>query len=248
MRPEFFTVYVSDTEKDHPISIRCGNAARRCLATLGYREAHWLDRWGWTGGAGRVGKAEMSDVHVAPLRAFLSERPAIWRLAAVVGGSWVIAASSWVSAPMYPVPMTLQTFAILLVAGLAGARLGVAIVITWLAQAALGLPFLAEGSGGLDPFAGPTAGYLAGFVIAVIVSGALSERPGLRGWLPMLGVFMLGHAVILGCGWSWLAVKIGPQAAFDSGVSPFLIGSVLKSFLAVAVIRLVEPWIRSLSR
>lgn len=190
----------------------------------------------------------MSEVHVAPLRAFLSERPAVWRFAAVVGGSWVIAASSWVSAPMYPVPMTLQTFAILLVAGLAGARLGVAIVITWLAQAALGLPFLADGSGGLDAFAGPTAGYLAGFVVAVIVSGALSERPGLRGWLPMFGVFLLGHAVILGCGWGRLAMWIGPQAAFDSGVGPFLLGSVLKSVLAVVVVRLAEPRIRSLSR
>ncbi len=190
----------------------------------------------------------MSQVHVAPLRAFLSERPALWRLAAVVGGSWVIAASSWVSAPMYPVPMTLQTFAIFLVAGLAGARLGVAIVITWLAQAALGLPFLADGSGGLDPFAGPTAGYLAGFVVGVIVSGALSEKPSLRGWLPMTGVFLLGHAVILACGWGRLAMIIGPQPAFESGVAPFLLGSVLKSFLAVAVIRLVEPWIRSLSR
>lgn len=190
----------------------------------------------------------MSHVHVAPLRAFLAERPAVWRFAAVIAGSWVIAASSWIAAPMYPVPMTMQTFSILLVAGLAGARLGAAIVITWLAQAALGLPFLAEGSGGLDPFAGPTAGYLAGFIVAVIVSGVMTERPSLRGWLPMFGVFMLGHAIILGIGWARLAVSIDPQAAFDSGVAPFLLGSVLKSILAVAVIRLAEPWIRSLNR
>jgi biotin transport system substrate-specific component len=190
----------------------------------------------------------MSQVHVAPLRAFLAERRAIWRISAVVGGSWVIAASSWVSAPMYPVPMTMQTFAILLVAGLAGARLGAAIVITWLAQAALGLPFLAEGAGGLAPFEGPTTGYLAGFFVAVIVCGWLAERPRLRGWLPMMGVFLLGHMIILGIGWARLAVMTDPQTAFDSGVWPFLIGSVLKSFLAVAVIRLVEPWIRSLSR
>ena len=190
----------------------------------------------------------MSQVHVAPLRAFLAERPAVWRLAAILAGSWVIAASSWVSAPMYPVPMTLQTFAILLVAGLAGARLGAAIVITWMAQAAIGLPFLAEGSGGLDPFAGPTAGYLAGFFVAVIVCGWLTEYPRLRGWLPILGVFLIGHAIILGLGWGRLATRIGPLPAFESGVSPFLLGSVLKSLLAVAVIRLVEPWIRSLSR
>ena len=190
----------------------------------------------------------MSQVHVAPLRAFLAERSALWRLAAVLAGSWVIAASSWVATPMYPVPMTMQTFAILLVAGLAGARLGVAIVITWLAQAALGLPFLAEGAGGLDSFAGPTAGYLAGFVVAVLASGALMERPGLRGWLPMLVIFALGHAIILGIGWARLTMMMGPRIAFEEGVGPFLLGSVLKSVLAAAVIRLVEPWIRSLNR
>lgn len=190
----------------------------------------------------------MSQIHVAPLRAFLAERPAIWRVGAVLAGSWVIAASSWIAAPIYPVPMTLQTFAILLVAGLAGARLGAAIVITWLAQAALGLPFLAEGAGGLSHFEGPTAGYLAGMAIAVIVCGWMAEHPPLRGWLPLLGVFVLGHAIILACGWAWLASLIGPSSAFESGVAPFLIGSVIKSVFAVALIRLIEPrWVRSLS-
>ncbi|HOY78894.1 MAG TPA: hypothetical protein PLN33_13855, partial [Hyphomonadaceae bacterium] len=65
----------------------------------------------------------MSPGHVAPLRAVLADRPATWGIAAVLGGSLLIAASSWISAPMYPVPMTLQTLAVLLVAGLAGARL-----------------------------------------------------------------------------------------------------------------------------
>ena len=190
----------------------------------------------------------MSQLYVAPLRAFLAERPAVWRLGAVVAGSWVIAASSWVVAPMYPVPMTLQTFAILLVAGLAGARLGAAIVVTWLAQAALGLPFLAEGAGGLDHFSGPTAGYLAGFVVAVFACGWLTEKPHLRGWAAMMGVFLLGHALILACGFARLSLMIGVAPAWNDGVAPFLLGSVLKSLLAAAVIQLVEPWIRSLSR
>lgn len=190
----------------------------------------------------------MSQLYVAPLRAFLAERPAVWRLAAVVAGSWVIAASSWITAPMYPVPMTMQTFAILLVAGLAGARLGAAIVVTWLAQAALGLPFLAEGAGGLDPFSGPTAGYLAGFVVAVVACGWLTEKPHLRGWAAMMGVFLLGHALILACGFARLSLMIGVAPAWNDGVAPFLLGSVLKSLLAAAVIQLVEPWIRSLSR
>ena len=188
----------------------------------------------------------MSQVHVAPLRAFLAERPAVWRIGAVLAGSWVIAASSWIAAPMYPVPMTMQTFAVLLVAGMAGARLGIAIIVTWLAQAALGLPFLADGAGGLDPFSGPTAGYLIGFALAAFLCGWLTEKPRLRAWLPMLGVFLLGHAIILACGWARLAAMIGAATAFESGVWPFLIGSVLKSVLAVAVVKLAEPRIRAL--
>jgi len=188
----------------------------------------------------------MTQMHVAPLRAFLAERSAAWRFAAVLAGSWLIAASSWFSAPMYPVPMTMQTFAVLLVAGLAGARLGFAMVLTWLAQAAIGLPFLADGAGGLEAFAGPTAGYLAGFAAAAVLCGWLTEMPRLRGWLPMLAAFLLGHALILALGWARLAAMIGAVPAFDAGVAPFLPGSLLKSFLAVIVVKLAEPRVRAL--
>lgn len=187
-----------------------------------------------------------TQIHVAPLRAYLAERPAVWRIGAVLIGSWVIAASSWISTPMYPVPMTLQTFAVMLVAGVAGVRLGFAIVATWLTQAAFGLPFLADGAGGLEAFSGPTAGYLAGFALAAFVCGWLAEQPHLRGWLPMLAVFLFGHALILACGWARLAMMIGAAPAFASGVDPFVIGAVLKSVMAVSVVKLAEPRIRAL--
>lgn len=186
----------------------------------------------------------MSPSHVAPLRAVLVDRPVIWGLAAVVAGSLLVAASSQVSAPMYPVPMTMQTFAILLVAGLAGARLSLAIVITWLALAALGLPFLADGAGGLAPFEGATGGYLAGFVLAAFACGWLTEQHVMRGWIAMTLVFLGGHALILTCGWARLAMLIGPETAWQEGIAPFLIGTVLKSVLAVVVVKLAEPWIR----
>jgi len=186
----------------------------------------------------------MSPGHVAPLRAFLADRPATWGLAGVLAGSWLIAASSWISTPMYPAPMTLQTFAILLVAGLAGARLAAASVITWLALSAIGLPLLADGAGGLDPFSGPTGGYLAGFVIAAFACGWLTEKPAMRGWLPMMVVFLLGHVIILTAGWLRLVALLGPQPAWDMGVSPFLAGAILKSALAVAMVKLLEPWVR----
>ncbi len=186
----------------------------------------------------------MTHFHIAPLRAFLAERPVAWRFAAVLVGSWLIAASSWISAPMYPVPMTMQTFAVLLVAGLGGARFAFAVVLTWLAQAAIGLPFLADGAGGLEAFAGPTAGYLAGFAAAAFVCGWLTENARLRGWLPMLAVFLAGHVMILACGWLRLAAMIGAGPAFAGGVEPFVLGAVLKSFLAVMMVKLAEPRVR----
>ena len=145
---------------------------------------------------------------------------------------------------MYPVPMTLQTLAVLLVAGLAGARLAAANVITWLALAAIGLPLLADGGGGLEHFSGPTAGYLAGMVIAAFVCGWLTEKPVMRGWIAMSLVFLVGHVIILGAGWMRLAALIGAESAWEDGVAPFLVGMVLKSALAVVLVKLAEPWMR----
>ncbi len=190
----------------------------------------------------------MSPGRAAPLQAVLVDRPIIWRLASVVAGSWVLAVASWVSAPMYPVPMTMQSFVVLVFSGLAGARLSAAIVLTWLAQAAIGLPLLANGAGGLAVFEGPTSGYLAGFLLAALITGWLTERTPMRGWLAMFGVFMLGHALILGFGWARLSLISDPAGAWDGGVAPFLIGSVVKSVLAVAAVKLLEPFIRSLER
>lgn len=190
----------------------------------------------------------MSPGHIAPLRAALADRPVIWGIAAVLAGSWLIAAASWISTPMHPVPMTLQTLAVMLVAGLAGARLAAASVITWLAMAAIGLPLLADGAGGLEPFSGPTAGYLAGMVIAAFVCGWLTEKPELRGWIAMSLVFLAGHVFILAAGWARLALLVGPQSAWESGVAPFFIGMVLKSALAVVVVKLAEPWVRRAAR
>lgn len=185
--------------------------------------------------------------HAAPLNAALAGRPLAWKLGVVMVGSWLLAASSRVEAPMYPVPMTLQTFAVLLVAGLAGGRMAAAMVLVWLAQAFAGLPLLAGGAGGPAPFAGPTAGYLAGFVVAAAACGWLTERPALRGWLPMTAIFLAGHAAILSLGFAWLSYLFDAQTAWTTGVLPFLPflpGSVLKSILAVAVIKLAEPWAR----
>ena len=94
----------------------------------------------------------------APLDALLAGRALAWRVGAVLVGSWLLAASSWAEVAMYPVPMTLQTYALLVIAGLSGLRLSLEIVFVWLAQAAMGLPVLAGGASGIEALIGPTGG------------------------------------------------------------------------------------------
>lgn len=174
----------------------------------------------------------------APLDALLAGRPLAWRVGAVLAGSWLLAASSWAEVPMVPVPMTLQTYALLVIAGLSGPRLALEIVFVWLAQAAMGLPLLADGASGLAPFVGPTAGYLVGFAIAAGLVGWRAARPGGRGWGNLTLSFLAAHAVILLLGFAWLSVGLGAEAAFAGGVAPFLAGALLKTILAVATVKL----------
>ena len=174
----------------------------------------------------------------APLDALLAGRPLAWRVGAVLAGSWLLAASSWAEVPMYPVPMTLQTYALLVIAGLAGPRLALEIVGVWLAEAAMGLPLLAGGAGGIEAFVGPTAGYLAGFLLAAGLVGWLAARPGGRRWGILVAGFLAAHALILLLGFAWLAAGLGAKAAFAGGVAPFLAGALLKTLLAAATVKI----------
>lgn len=148
-------------------------------------------------------------------------------------GICVLTASSYVSVPMFPVPVTMQTLAIVLVGALAGPRLGAAMVISWLGLAMMGAPVLAGGKAGFAAFAGPTAGYLAAFPIAAFLAGYIARlnHPAVH----FIG-FLALHALILGMGWAWLSAVIGAQAAFASGVAPFLIGAGIKSGLAASLL------------
>lgn len=173
----------------------------------------------------------------SPLDALLAGRPLAWRVGAVLVGSWLLAASSWAEVPMYPVPMTLQTYALLVIAGLSGLRLSLEIVVVWLAQAAMGLPVLAGGASGIEALVGPTGGYLLGFLVAAGLVGWFAARTG-HDWLPLTTSFLAAHAVILLLGFAWLASGLGAKTAFVGGVAPFLVGAFLKTLLAVATVKL----------
>lgn len=157
----------------------------------------------------------------------------------VVGFSLLTAAAAQLVVPLpwTPVPLTGQTFAVLLTGALLGPRLGALAMLAYLAEGAAGLPFFRGGAGGVGHFSGATAGYLLAFPAAAYVTGHLAERGWDRRFLTAAAAMALGSLVILASGWAWLALMFkGGAEAFGLGVAPFLPGDVLKVALAAAAL------------
>lgn len=170
----------------------------------------------------------------------LQSRPLVWQVGAVVLGTLFLTLSSYVEVPMVPVPVTMQTFAVTLVGALYGWRLGAITIIAWLAEAVAGLPVLSGGAAGAQHFVGPTAGYLFAFPVVGALVGFLAER-GWNGRSPLLAFvsMLLGNALCLVLGAAWLTVLFGAEVAWTSGVTPFIVGGVLKSALGAALLALL---------
>jgi len=154
--------------------------------------------------------------------------------------SALMALGAQINVPMVPVPMTMQTFAVLLAGAVLGPWRGTAAVLLYLAAAAGGLPILSDGASGLKPFSGPTAGYLFAFPVAAALVGVFT-RDELRGPVRKMGLMIAAHVLILAMGAGWLATSIGLTDALAYGVTPFLIGMVVKSALVVATAGLIAP-------
>ena len=154
----------------------------------------------------------------------------------VVLGSCLVALSSKVQVPFYPVPMTLQTMTVLMLGMALGWRLAGATILLYLVEGALGLPVFAgtplKGVG-LTYMLGTTGGYLFGFLIAAIVCGWLAERGWGQNFVATAACMVVGNLVIYLFGISWLGVVVGwDKPLLDWGVLPFLWGDLLKITLA----------------
>jgi biotin transport system substrate-specific component len=150
-------------------------------------------------------------------------------------GVLLLAASAKTQVPAWPVPMTMQTFVVLVIGMAYGTRLAVGTVLAYLALGALGLPVFAGTPGkgvGLAYMAGPTGGYLAGFVAAAWLCGTLAARGWDRGVVRSLAAMTLAHVAILGLGVAWLATLIGVERAVALGLAPFVAATVVKTVLA----------------
>ncbi|MCE8438439.1 biotin transporter BioY [Rhodovulum sulfidophilum] len=170
----------------------------------------------------------------------LQNRPLAWKIGAVILGTVLLAAASYIEVPMFPVPVTLQTFAVALVGALYGWRLGGITISAWLIEGASGLPVLAGGAAGAHHFVGPTAGYLFAFPVAGMIMGWLAERGWTGQRVGLAFVAMLtANLVCLTVGAAWLTTLVGAEQAIVAGVMPFLLGAVLKSALGAMVLKLI---------
>jgi biotin transport system substrate-specific component len=154
-------------------------------------------------------------------------------------GTLLLAISAHVQVPFWPVKMSMQSFAVLALATIYGSRLGTASIVAYLLEGALGLPVFQSG-GGLATLSGPTAGYLAGFILATWVVGSLSERGAMQSVLSAFGVLLLGDAIIMVLGTAWLATLIGFEKALIAGFLIFLPAEALKVTLATTLTRVTE--------
>jgi biotin transport system substrate-specific component len=162
-------------------------------------------------------------------------RPALaHNLALIVGATAVtaVAAQLEIRLPWTPVPITGQTFAVLLSGAVLGARRGFLAQALYLACGALGMPVFSGGGAGAQHLVGPTGGYLMAFPFAAALTGFLAARGWDRRFLTMFAAMLLGSAVIFGCGLAWLSRFLPAPALVASGLAPFIPGDMVKTTLA----------------
>jgi biotin transport system substrate-specific component len=158
----------------------------------------------------------------------------------VAGGAGFVALAAQVSIdlPFTPVPITGQTFAVVLVGAGLGAVLGLASLGLYLFVGALGAPVYADGDHGWDVLTGPTGGYIVGFVLAAGLTGYLAQRRWDRRFSSAVAAMLTGNVVIYLVGLPWLAEQIdaGLEGTLEAGLYPFVVGDLLKLYLAGALL------------
>jgi biotin transport system substrate-specific component len=179
-----------------------------------------------------------SLAQILPAAAF-AEGSLARRVAAVLAGSTLLAAMAQISVPMFPVPMTMQMLAVLLIGAFGGWRLAAETLLAYIVEAELGLPVLAGGASGFVTLLGPRGGYVIGFLLSAVAVGYFAERGWHRTLAGLAASMLIGAALVYLPGIAWLATfpKVGGlQNALAVGMVPFLIGDAVKAALAGAIV------------
>lgn len=156
----------------------------------------------------------------------------------VVAFSLLTALAAQIVIPIGPVPITAQTFAVLLTGALLGSRLGAMSMVVYLVEGASGLPFFYGGTSGIAHLLGPTGGYLIAFPAAAFITGAFAEHGWDKRFLTAAASMAIGSAVIMLSGWAWFALITNTSLpiAFQLTVLKFIPGDIIKILLAAAVL------------
>ena len=170
-------------------------------------------------------------------------------LATVVLGTLLITICAKINVPVWPVPVTLQGFAIAALAAAFGLRIGVATVALYLLEGAVGLPVFASG-GGIAYLVGPTGGFLIGFLVMAAIIGCAADKGASGKPLTLFAAMVAADAVLLVLGFAWLLVFSGNAgwidqnnvvaSAFAGAIQPFIIWDVLK--MALAALTVTGAW------
>jgi biotin transport system substrate-specific component len=171
-------------------------------------------------------------------------------LVTVVLGTLLITICAKINVPVWPVPVTLQSFAIAALAAAFGLRIGVATVALYLLEGAVGLPVFAGMSAGIPYLMGPTGGFLIGFLLLAAIVGYAADRGASGKPLILFAAMLVGDAVLFVLGFAWLLFMAGQAqwidqanvvaSAFAKAVQPFIVWDILK--MALAALTVTGAW------
>jgi biotin transport system substrate-specific component len=162
----------------------------------------------------------------------------------------LIIVCSWIRVPIEPVPFTLQTFAIFVTSGLLGSKRGALSVIVYVLLGLVGVPVFAGFSAGPSVVAGPTGGFIVGFIFTAIVTGAImkafSKMKGIMKFIMAAVAMFIGDAVcfIIGTVWFMIIMNTGLAATFGICVLPYIIPDLVKIVVAVIVVDRMKRYVR----
>src|SRR5712691_9642957 len=156
----------------------------------------------------------------------------------VIGFSLLTAAAAQIVIPIGPIPITGQTFAVLLTGALLGSRLGAMAMIVYLIEGASGLPFFYGGTSGIGHILGQTGGYLVAFPAAAFITGAFAEQGWDKRFVTAVGAMVIGSLIIVLAGWAWFSyvTHTALKTAFLVSVLPVIPGDIIKILLAATAL------------
>lgn len=161
------------------------------------------------------------------------------QLLLAIVGTLLLTLSAKTRVLLGPVDISMQTLAVFLIAAAFGMRLGVATLLLYMAEGAMGLPVFQgtpEKGIGIAYMLGSTGGYLAGFVVMAAIVGWAADRGWDRHPVKLFNAILVAEIVMMAMGFAWLALLIGPEKSWQFGVVPFIVGDLIKVALAASLV------------